>query len=318
MWLSDDVLAHVGAVADEPDLSGTKYRMKGPLGRGGMGVVYAVHDVELGREVALKVSSTPVLAGEEHERLRREARILARLEHPGIVPVHDMGTLPDGRLFYVMKRVKGERLDAWVKHVVDRRARLRLFQRVCEAVALAHAQEQPVVHRDLKPENVMVGAFGEALVMDWGIAKVLGGELVGEAEGDAVLGTAAYMAPEQAQGVSDAVDARTDVYGLGGVLHFLLAEGAPGERALAAADPPVPPALVSIRARALAPAPSARYPGVLELAADVGRYLDGEPVLAHREGLAERGQRFLSKNAVVLSLLGAYVVLRLLLLVLSR
>ena len=318
MWLSDAVLEHVGAVAEEPDLSGTKYRMKGPLGRGGMGVVYAVHDVELGREVALKVSSSANLDGEEHERLRREARILARLEHPGIVPVHDMGTLPDGRVFYVMKRVKGERLDAWVKHVVDRRARLRLFQRVCEAVALAHAQEEAVVHRDLKPENVMVGAFGEALVMDWGLAKVLAGELAGAAEDGAVLGTLAYMAPEQARGDGRAVDARTDVFGLGGILHFLLAGGAPGARSLADADPAVPPPLVSICARARAAEPAARYPGAIELAADVGRYLDGDRVLAHREGVGERLARFASRNAVVLSLLGAYVILRLLLLALSR
>src|SRR6185503_10162198 len=104
-------------------------------------------------------------------RLRLEARLLARLEHPNLVPVHDAGTLPDGRVFYVMKLVRGKRLDVWMRTSPGRTTSLRLFGKVCEAMAFAHAHG--VVHRDLKPENIMVGAFGEALVMDWGVAKVL-------------------------------------------------------------------------------------------------------------------------------------------------
>ncbi len=299
MWLPDDVLDHVREVADAPDLSATKYRMVGPLGRGGMGAVYAVVDEALGREVALKVSFAPAWSTETTERVRREARILARLEHPGIVPVHDVGTLPDGRVYYVMKRVRGERLDAWAKVNLDVRAQLRLFMRICEAVALAHAEG--IVHRDLKPENVMVGAFGEALVMDWGVAKELD-----DAEPDgAVLGTRAYMAPEQARGEASRTGAWSDVYSLGAVLKFLLAA-------------PAPPPLASICRKAMEPTPEARYPSAVALADDVRRFTDGEPVHAHREGVGERLARFAAKNAVVLSLLAAYLLLRVLLVAFSR
>jgi serine/threonine protein kinase len=332
VWLPDAVLEHVRQVADEPDLSETKYRLGGALGSGGMGVVWAAEDTDLGREVAIKVASS-VAGGEPCERLRREARILARLEHPGIVPVHDVGTLPDGRTFYVMKRVRGERLDAWASRGPDRPAALRLFQRLCEAVAFAHAAG--VIHRDLKPENVMVGAFGEALVMDWGIAKApapaapaapltvkeappprtpdalaktipAGLDEAGTAAGT-VMGTQGYMAPEQARGDLAAVDARADVYALGAVLSFLLT-----------GHPPLAPPLASICAKAMAPTPDDRYPTALELAADVGRFLDGEPVLAHREGPAARLARFASRHRVVLSLLVAYLLLRVLLIVFAR
>jgi serine/threonine-protein kinase len=125
VWLPDAVLAHVQEVTDEPDLTGTKYRLVRPLGRGGMGVVYAAEDTELGREVAIKVSSTSDAGDDLCERLRREARILAQLEHPGIVPVHDVGILPDGRVFYAMKLVRGERLDVWARRSRDRPALLR-------------------------------------------------------------------------------------------------------------------------------------------------------------------------------------------------
>ncbi len=329
-WLPDAVLAHVREVADEPDLSGTKYRLVRPLGRGGMGAVYVVEDTELGREVALKVSSTAGAASEPCERLRREARILAQLEHPGIVPVHDVGALPDGRVFYVMQRVRGEPLDAWAKGHPERPPRLRLFQRICEAVAFAHAGG--VVHRDLKPENVMVGAFGEALVMDWGIAKSLApGSARGPAvdadaprgspadtlpaptEGDGtiagtVMGTPGYMAPEQARGDLAAVDARSDVYALGAILAFLVTRGHP--------DAPKP--LASICEKAMRPSPADRYATASDLADDVGRFLDGEPVRAHPEGVTQRVVRFASRHRVVLSLLGTYLLVRVLLIALAR
>src|SRR2546426_4674209 len=159
-----------------------------------MGTVYAARDPELDRRIALKVLNAPDAAGEEAARLSEEARILARLEHPGIVPVHDLGTLPDGRLFYVMKLVRGRRLDDAMANAALH-ARLRTFERICDAVAFAHAQG--VVHRDLKPENVMVGPFGEVLVLDWGVAKILGR---GEEPDCTILGTAGYMPPEQARG----------------------------------------------------------------------------------------------------------------------
>jgi serine/threonine protein kinase len=167
--ISDAALRHLREMADLPDLTGTPYEILETLGRGGMGTVYLALDRRLDREVALKVAQLPEGGGEEVERLLREARVLARLEHPGIVPVHDAGLLPDGRAFYVMKRVRGLRLDEHARGILLPE-RLRAFERVCEAVAFAHAHG--VIHRDLKPENVMVGPFGEVLVLDWGVAKV--------------------------------------------------------------------------------------------------------------------------------------------------
>jgi len=187
--LPDRAVAHLRAVADLPDLTGTGYALAGEIARGGMGTVYRARDLELDREVALKVVGPPDASGDLSSRLRLEARLLARLEHPNLVPVHDAGTLPDGRVFYVMKLVRGMRLDAWRREGPGRTATLRLFQKICEAVAFAHAQG--VVHRDLKPENVMVGAFGEALVMDWGVAKVLGS--AGAAAGAAARAGAAVV-----------------------------------------------------------------------------------------------------------------------------
>ncbi|MFY9823437.1 MAG: serine/threonine-protein kinase [Thermoanaerobaculia bacterium] len=166
--ISDAALRHLREVSDQPDLSGTPYEVVETLGRGGMGTVYLAHDSNLDREVALKVVQLPEGTG-DLERLLLEARVLARLEHPGIVPVHDAGLLPDGRAFYAMKRVRGYGLDEYAR-TVPLAERLRAFERICEAVAFAHAHG--VIHRDLKPGNVMVGPFGEVLVMDWGVAKV--------------------------------------------------------------------------------------------------------------------------------------------------
>jgi serine/threonine protein kinase len=349
MFVPDRVIEHLREATDAPDLSGTKYRLGRALGRGGMGAVYAAEDVELGREVAIKVSSA-ALSASVVERLRREARVVARLEHPGIVPVHDLGTLPDGRVYYVMKLVRGERLDAWAKGK-DVRAILRLFQRVCEAVAFAHARG--VLHRDLKPENVMVGEFGEALVMDWGIAKELagaGGTVAADADAVAdtipveaspdatatgtVMGTPAYMPPEQARGDVKAQGARSDVYGLGAILYSLLAGRPPStgksgreviESAIAGAarplreiDPSIPRPVESICHRALARDPGDRYASAREMAADVERFLDGERVAAHRETIVEVATRFATRHRVLLSLLGMYLLVRVLLALLAR
>src|SRR5882672_3731192 len=169
-YLSDQVVSRLQAAVQSLDLTGTKYRAIKFLGRGGMGTVWLVEDTVLNRKVALKVLTMD--SGSEYlaSRLMREAVVLARLEHPGIVPVHDAGTLADGAVFYCMKYVEGQTLD---QHIANAglRERLQLLQRIAEPLAFAHARG--IVHRDLKPSNVMVGAFGEVLVMDWGLAKVM-------------------------------------------------------------------------------------------------------------------------------------------------
>jgi serine/threonine protein kinase len=256
-----------------------------------MGIVYEARDTRLGRAVALKVLS-PLAAGSDAvERLWREARILARLEHPGIVPVHDAGMLSDGRAYYAMKLVEGSRLDEYLQTGPSLPEFCRILLRICEPVAFAHVHG--IVHRDLKPENIMLGRFGEVLVLDWGVATALG-----EAERPGlVIGTPAYMAPEQREAAP--VDARADVYSLGN----LLLKGA--------ADPPRP--LRSIIKRATELDPARRYQAVTDLSADVASFLDHLPVNAHRENWPEQLARVLARHKTLASLILAYLVVRVLL-----
>lgn len=265
-WLSDDAVAHLREITEQPDLAGTRYELLRELGRGGMGVVYEVHDRELERNVAMKVLDA---------EWRAEATTIAALEHPGIVPVHDAGTLADGRLYYTMKLVRGVRLDEWARGGHALTEKLRLFARICEPVAFAHANG--VVHRDLKPENVMVGEFGAVLVMDWGVAHI--------------AGTPGYMAPEQER------TARSDVFALGALLSFLIGDEAPR-------------AVKAIVARATQVDAPARYANAREVAEEVLRYLDGEPVSAYRENVFERAGRFVSRHRALIALLCAYLVMR--------
>src|SRR5205809_6329541 len=182
-FLSDQALQRLRDGAEMPDLAGTRYRLLERIARGGMGVVYAAEDENLQTRMALKGLDIPTTDGDLPSRLVREARVLAALEHPGIVPVHDVGTLGDGRVFYTMKFVEGRRLDKYIESVTSIPDRLRLFLRICDAVAFAHAHG--VLHRDLKPANIMVGPFGEVLVMYWGLAKILRREASGrEADPD--------------------------------------------------------------------------------------------------------------------------------------
>ena len=323
MTLPDGVLRHLRRVLDDPEPPGGRYEVRDVVGEGGMGTVYRAYDRSLDREVALKVLRPDRADSAAAARLEREARILARLEHPGIVPVHDAGTLADGRVFYVMKLVRGERLEA-VARSASFTELLRLFLRICETVGFAHARG--VVHRDLKPSNIMVGAFGEVLVLDWGIARLMpepapvaptasppGGVPPESARGSepdtepgTVLGTPGFMAPEQAQGWSHLVDARTDVYALGAILRVLA--GLDGRS--------VPRPLVSIWTRAHAPDPVDRYQSTRALADDLTRLLDGEPVEAHRETVAERAARLFRRYQTAIILVLTYLAIRFLFLAL--
>ena len=283
-WLSDNAVAHLRAVAELPDFSHTRYRLQRELARGGMGVVYEAEDTELRRRVAIKVLASELASEDAIERMRAEARTIAKLEHPGIVPLHDVGLLADGRLWYAMKLVRGRRLDELNVGTVDL---LRVFLRICEAAAFAHANG--IVHCDLKPENVMLGDFGEVLVMDWGVARETG------ARDARIAGTRGFMAPEQERG--DVVDASADIFALGAMLRAILPSN-------------LPRALDAICSKAAAPAKSDRYPSARDLADDVSRWLDGQPVSAYRENIAERARRWLTRNRALVTIVLAYLVMR--------
>ncbi len=278
-YLPDEAIGRLRRAADAPDFSGTRYRVIEEIGRGGMGIVYRAEDSVLGRTVALKVM--------DDASTEREARIMASLEHPGIVPVHDAGILPDGRAFYAMKLVEGTPLSSDGGALADR---LRVFQKICEAVAFAHSRG--VVHGDLKPDNVMIGAFGEALVMDWGVAALSGPGVI--------AGTRGFMAPEMT------VSQAADIYALGAILRGLKQ----GHQSRAALD--------AIVARAMARVAADRYGSALELRDEVARYVDGERVLAHREGIGERAARLFVRHRTAILLVAAYLAMRIALLVFMR
>jgi len=248
-----------------PKNDGTRYTVGGVTAEGGMGSVLEAHDQSIRRTVAMKVVKPGLRSSREHLlRFVEEAQVTGQLEHPGIVPVHELGVNPDGDVFYTMKMVHGETLadilvrlrdgDPDTVATYNLNHLLNIFLRLCDAVAFAHSKG--VIHRDLKPSNVMVGEYGEVLLMDWGLAKVLrtvDGRRLRVDEGGSgdhaevsaiaseradqgmftmagrVMGTPAYMAPEQAEGRIGDLDERTDIYALGAILYSILALRAPVE-----------------------------------------------------------------------------------------
>ncbi len=225
-------------------------RIVGEVGRGGMGLVYEGEDEALGRRLAVKVLHRGLLGREGVERrFLAEARLTGQLQHPGVPPIHEVGTLPDGRPFFSMKLVRGRTLEALLRDRAspadDLPRFITIFESVCQTIAYAHSRG--ILHRDIKPSNVMVGEFGEVQVMDWGLAKQTAGAgvredhegdestalaLAGTVPADAtsagtVLGTPAYLAPEQARGQSASLDQRADVFGLGALLCKILTNKPP-------------------------------------------------------------------------------------------
>lgn len=310
----------------------------GPLGEGAMGEVLLARDEGLNRVVALK-RLHPDHANHKGllRRFYTEAQVTAQLDHPSIVPIHGVYSSADGSLAYSMKLVRGETLEDYLEEAQRQetkgapdpdhnlQSRLHRFLHACDAIAYAHSKG--VLHRDLKPENIMVGAFGEVLVMDWGIAKLLEGANVELLDVDTglsrqatqtrigrVVGTPRYMSPEQAAGQNDVIDARSDQYAMGLILQEMvtftpacpsgvtleqaLARAVKGQRqpmkSTAGAKPKK--AIVAIVDKACAVDPNKRYATVHDLAEDVRRYLRDEPVSAKRDGLLDKLGRFVSRH----------------------
>ncbi|MGE0871445.1 MAG: protein kinase [Kofleriaceae bacterium] len=312
-----------------------RYTVVRELARGGMGRIWIASDARLSRDVAIKELVDP--RGPHAARFERELSLTSRLQHPSIVSIHDAGTWPDGTSFYVMKLVSGESLARVIAGTASLAERIALLPHGLAMVdALAYAHAQGIVHRDLKPENVLIGDFGETVVIDWGLAKELNAETpeptgamrvdvvgIGATLGGEVLGTPAYMPPEQAMG--DAVDERADVYALGAVLYHLLSgrhphQGTSVDEVLAnviSAPPPplatmapgVPADLVAIIEKAMAWQPEDRYATAGELALDLKRFQRGQLVGAHRYSPRQLLWRWIRKHRAAVAVASVAIML---------
>jgi hypothetical protein len=306
------------------DPTGDRFEIGVELGRGGMGRVLAANDRALARDVAIK----QVLTDDDMllARFEREVRITAQLEHPSIVPIHDAGRDRNGRPYYVMRRLRGVHLSDRIKATTTTVERLALVPNVLSAVdAAAYAHARKIIHRDIKPANILVGQYGETLLIDWGLARELaeldvpsappGDGTAGElTRAGHVFGTPGYMAPEQARG--ETTDARADVYALGAtLLHVLTGTAQHGASAtewieqaragtvqITPISDEVPRELVAIIAKAMAPEATARYCDAGELAADLRAFLAGQLVAAHRYTVRDMIARFLRKHRLAISI----------------
>ncbi|HEX5050276.1 MAG TPA: serine/threonine-protein kinase [Planctomycetota bacterium] len=335
------------------ECSGGRYVAQRELGRGGMGEVIQVWDRELRRPLAMKVLPRLHAAGSDGRserdavvRFLEEAQITAQLDHPGIVPVHELGVGDDGRAFFTMSLIRGRTFGEVIEFVHTRRddwsltRAVSVLLRVCEAVAFAH--DRGVVHRDLKPANVMVGSYGETYVVDWGLARVVAAPAhavsstrAGLAPGHSsplrtqqgdVVGTPAYMAPEQALGDVATIGPATDVYAIGAMLYHLMAGRPPYTRevpegqsvldAVRAGPPPrlevgrgtAPAELVAICERAMAREPGARYGSALALAEDLRASLERRVVRAYEQGAWAELRKWVARNRALAAACAALVV----------
>jgi serine/threonine-protein kinase len=335
----------VGTLVQTTSPPHLRFRVLRPHAKGGLGEVFVAEDQELHRQVALKeIQSFHADNPDSRARFLLEAEITGGLEHPGIVSVYGLGHYPDGRPFYAMRFIKGDSLDEAIDrfHKADGPTRdvrernlafrelLGRFVDVCQAVAYAHARG--VLHRDLKPGNVMLGRYGETLVVDWGLAKPMGQAAPDTPEGPLTpasgsgsaptemgraIGTPGYMSPEQAAGRLDVLGPVSDVYSLGATLYHLLTDRPPFEGKDAGAvlqrvgqgnyqppraiKPQVPAALEAVCLRAMGQRPEERYATPAALAQDVERWLADEPVSAYREPWRTRAGRWMRRHQALAS-----------------
>jgi WD40 repeat protein len=319
--VADVTAAPAGAEGPElepppPETPG-RYVLLRILGRGGQALVWAAHDHALDREIAfkeLREDDARTVSPDARRRFLWSARVAARLAHPSILPVHDLGVRENGAPFHTMPIVEGETLREAVdagRELGQRLALLPHILDVCNAVAFAH--EHDILHRDINPANVMVGRFGETALIDWGLAVELESQRQGTGGGartERVVGTPAFLSPEQARG--EASDVRTDVWGIGGLLYFvvtgqplyptqslerLLARARRGEHeAVVVASPDAPPELAAVIEQALALDPAQRYAGVDLLANDLGACIRGQKVSAYRYTWLRRARRFVAQH----------------------
>lgn len=321
--------------ASEPTTAEHRYQFAEVFARGGLGRVRRASDRKLGRTVAIKELlrfDEPAL-----HRFAREAAITARLQHPGIIPLYDLGRDAEARPFLCMKLVEGGSLEHHITHSTDLAARLTLLPHlIAAAEAIAYAHRHHVIHRDLKPANILVGEFGETVVIDWGLAKDLSQGPDPETAPDAVpdtisdittagslLGTLRYMPPEQARG--EPVDARSDVYALGAVLHHLITGTPPfsahqgqellrqvltvGPAPVTLSTPTAPRALAAIVTRATQRDPARRYASADAFADDLRRFEAGRLVGAHAYSLTEVGRLWLRRHRGVATVAATSLVL---------